>query len=450
MNLLNMENQNVEFKENWQDYYLKWICAFANSHGGILYIGVDDYGNIKGINDYHKLSETIPLKMRTTMGLFCPVEVLEDNNLKYIKITVEKYPYPVSYHGKYYKRIGTTTQEVTGLELDRMMLSTQGKTWDSVPVPYVDINELENDAIKFFKKRALETERMDKESLDVSNATLIQNLHLFETKYLNRAAILAFHPDPEMWFTGAFIKIAFFMNEADILYQDEVHGPLLFQVEKCMEIIYSKYMKALISYDGLYRKEKYFFPKDAFRELLLNAVVHKDYLSTTPIQIRIFEDKLYIWNPGRLPSAITIDNIYEEHISKPCNPNLANVFFKCGLIESWGRGYKKIKSFCELENAKLPEIDLGMGGITVKCFASEAYDALCKSDLNNKSVKEKRMNIILEYLKQHEFISNSEAMNLLEISSRTSRRLLNDAVKEGILIYKGDNKGRIYSLKEKV
>ncbi|WP_443738828.1 ATP-binding protein [Treponema sp.] len=259
-----------------------------------------------------------------------------------------------------------------------MILFAQGRTWDSIPVPNVNVDDLENDAFRLFRKKASDSGRLDKDSLDVINETLLHNLHLFENDYLTRAAILAFHPDPEKWITGAYIKIAYFENEADILYQDEIHGPLLLQVEKGIDLIYTKYMKALISYDDIYRKETFFFPRAAFRELLLNAVIHKDYLSTTPIQIRIYKDKIRLWNDGALPKEVPLENLYKEHISKPHNPNLANVFFKCGMIESWGRGFEKIESYCKEEKAKIPEIDLSLGGVTARCFASESYLKLMK------------------------------------------------------------------------
>ena len=215
---------------------------------------------------------------------------------------------------------------------------------------------------------------MDEESLKVSDETLIHNLHLFEHNYLTRAAILAFHGEPENWFIGSYIKIGFFLNEADISYQDEVHGPLLYQVGKTINLVYTKYMKALISYDdGIHRKETFFFPKEAFRELILNAVVHKDYSNSAPIQIRVYKDRLVIWNAGEFPSTITPSNIYNEHISTPHNPYLANIFFRCGFIESWGRGYSKIKGYCEREQANLPKIEFKQGGVSVSCFASPNY-----------------------------------------------------------------------------
>ena len=98
------ESQLIEYKQSWRDEYLKWICAFANTDGGKLYIGIKDNGEICGVDDAHKLSEDIPNKILNTMGLICPVNLLSDGDKKYFEIIVEKYPFPVSYHGKYYKK----------------------------------------------------------------------------------------------------------------------------------------------------------------------------------------------------------------------------------------------------------------------------------------------------------------------------------------------------------
>ncbi len=140
---------------------------------------------------------------------------------------------------------------------------------------------------------------------------------------------MCFHPDPEKWVTCAYIKIGFFAdNDADILYQDDVHGSLIMQVEKAMYLIYTKYMKAFISYNGIHRKETFFFPQEAFRELLLNAVIHRDYMTPTTIQIRIYAHKIRIWNFGKMPVNVPIDKLFKPHSSEPRNPNIANVFFK--------------------------------------------------------------------------------------------------------------------------
>ena len=374
MKILKDEKQDIEFKQSWRDEYLKWICAFSNTQGGTLYIGVRDDGEVLGVEDSHKLSEDIPNKILNTMGLICEVNLLSDADKKYFQIKAEKYPFPVSYHGKYYKRSGSTTQEVTGYELDAMILRVHGRTWDSIPVPHVTVDDLDNESIKIFKKRALEHNRLDAESLNVSNDVLFRNLRLYENDYLTRSAIMCFHPDPETWVQCAYIKIGFFAdNDADILYQDEIHGSLIMQVEKAMDLIYTKYMKALISYDGIYRNETFFFPKAAFRELLLNAVIHRDYLKPTPIQIKIYEHKIRIWNYGKMPVEVPVEKLFEPHSSEPRNPGIANVFFKAGYVESWGRGYKNITDICKERRAVLPVPEENSGGLVVECLPSEEY-----------------------------------------------------------------------------
>ena len=105
------EKQDIEFKQAWRDEYLKQVCAFANSSGGTQYIGVRDDGEVCGVEEAHKLSEDIPNKILSTMGLICPVDMLPDGDKSYFQIRVEKYPFPVSYRGKYYKRSGSTTQD---------------------------------------------------------------------------------------------------------------------------------------------------------------------------------------------------------------------------------------------------------------------------------------------------------------------------------------------------
>ena len=388
------ESQNIEFKQSWRDEYLKWVCAFANTDGGTLYIGVKDDGEVCGVEDSHKLSEDIPNKMLNTMGLICQVNLLTDSgsDKKYFQIIVEKYPFPVSYHGKYYKRSGSTTQEVTGDELDKMILSVQGRTWDSVPVPHVKAEDLDESAFKIFRSKALQRHRLDEDDFSMTREDLLHNLHCYENEYLTRAAVLAFHPDPEKWFTNAYVKIAYFENEADILFQDEVHGSLLEQVEKSMEIIYVKYMKALISYEGITRRETYFFPPEAFRELLLNALIHKDYMQPTPVQIQIFRDKINIWNYGEMPKTLSVEDLFKFHRSLPRNPNLANIFFRCGYVESWGRGYSKILRICKENGANIPVPRINTGGLDVECTASEKYLALAKELRINDSSEENQVN----------------------------------------------------------
>jgi ATP-dependent DNA helicase RecG len=134
------------------------------------------------------------------------------------------------------------------------------------------------------------------------------------------------------------LKIGYFETNVNLRYQDEVTGDLIFQVNQALEVLKTKYLRAWISYEGLQRIESWPVPMPALREAVLNAVVHKDYAIGAPIQISVYPDKLLIWNPGELPPNWTVEKLLSKHASIPFNPDVASVFFRAGMIESWGRG----------------------------------------------------------------------------------------------------------------
>lgn len=456
------EHQTIEWKETWQDEYLKWICGYANAYGGILYIGKDDNGNVVGINNSRQLLEKLPNKITDMMGIIVDVNLKFEGELEFLEIIVDKYPSLISFRGKYYYRSGSTMREITGKELDKAMLKSQGKTWDGVPLPRIKIEDLKQDAIKLFKKKAVERGRLTEEAVRVSNIILMEDLHLVdEDDHLLRAAMLAFYEDPEKWVTGSYIKIGYFgKSDSDLLYQDEVHGPLIEQVDKTVDLIYTKYLKALIDYKGIQRVEQYMFHRDAFREILLNAIVHKDYSGCNPIQISVYEDKMYIWNDGVMPTNLTsTEKLFQKHSSKPYNPKLADIFFKSGMIEAWGRGFDKIKEACEIYDGPLPEYDISEDGIMVRCNACERYLDLLHgkpeainsltsnerimSELMSGKMKEP-LEKILEYLKDNTEITNAIGQELTGRSTAQVRRYLNALCDAGVIKSNKGTKGNVY------
>ena len=206
---------------------------------------------------------------------------------------------------------------------------------------------------------------MDDTVLKDSNRVILDNLNLLEDGLLRRAALLLFHENPERFVPGAYVKIGFFRNDADLVYQDEVHGNLFLQVKATLDLLLTKYMKAYISYEGIQRVERFLFPKDALRELILNALVHRDYSTGTPIQIRVYEDQLWIANDGQLPVGWTVEHLLTRHASKPRNPLIAAAFFRTGDIESWGRGIEKVRAACTANDTEFPTFHFEPGGLMV-------------------------------------------------------------------------------------
>jgi len=367
------EMQTVEWKSSWRDEYLKWVCGFANAQGGVLEIGKDDHGTVVGLANSKRLLEDIPNKINNSMAIIADVDLREKSGLEYLVVTVESYPYPISYHGKYYYRSGATNRELTGNALDEFILKKQGRTWDGVPVPYVKVSDLDVVAFRDFRRKALSSKRLTEEDLAVSDAELIDSLRLTDGDYLKRASVLLFHEQPEKWVIGAYVKIGYFESDSELMYQDEVHGPLITMADKVMEALYLKFFKGLISYEGLQRIETYPVPWAACREAVLNAIVHRDYSTGVPIQIKVFPDEVIIYNDGRLPENWTVDDLLTRHRSMPHNPGIANAFFRSGQIETWGRGIEKIRAVCEAEGRPAPVFTATSNEIKVS-FATPITD----------------------------------------------------------------------------
>ena len=369
------EGQHLEWKASWRDDHLKTVCAFANADGGTLEIGRDDEGRVVGVGarERSRLLEELPNKLRDLLGIVAPMDVREDNGVLYLRIVVEPYPVAISYRGVYYQRSGSTNQVLRGPALDRFLLGKTGRCWDGMPDPRVSPDDLDPGAIAGFRKRAGKERRLSRDALAEDDAGLMDKLRLTHADYLSKAAILLFHRDPERFVAGAHVKVGYFRNDWDVRFHDVISGDLFTQVDKTMEVLLFKYLKAGISYDGIYRVESYPMPEPALREALLNAVVHRDYAVPAPIQIRVYDDRLCIYNPGSLPEGWTLGKLLGPHPSQPYNPDIANAFFWAGEIESWGRGIDRVLRACRRAGAPKPEIRLEPGGLGFEFRFSDVY-----------------------------------------------------------------------------
>ena len=432
------EAQNIEWKESWHNDYFKWICGFANAQGGTLFIGKDDDGNVKHLVNARKLLEDIPNQVRDLLGLMVDVNLHTENGEDFLEIVVEPYPFPISLRGKYYYRSGSTLQELKGAALAKFLLQRQGKKWDGVPVPNVTADDLKNDTFDFFRKKATKSKRLEPEDLDGTNQELLESLQLYleDEKMIKRAAVLLFHPKPEKYVTGAYIKIGYFENEADLMFQDEVHGNLFEQIEQTMDLLFTKYIKAMVSYEGISRVETYEYPREAVREALLNAVAHKDYSGGAPIQIKVYKDRILIWNDGQLPDNWTIHNLLKRHSSKPYNPDIANTLFRSGYIESWGRGIEKMMNYCKEAEIPAPNYFFEASDFLVE-FRKDIYN---EEFLIELGLNERQLKAVL-FAKEKGKITNSDYQDLNEISKRTASNELTELVEKYALFERKGTSG---------
>jgi len=410
------ESQNIEYKANWRDEYLKWICGFANASGGKLYIGVDDKGKVTGIDNHSKLLEDLPNKFRDILGVYAEVNLQSEDNKHYLEIIVPRYDVPISIRGKYYVRTGSTLQEITGLALNEFILKRTGKTWDDIPEQRASINDIDESSVKQFLKDARIAKRINVED-SISISDLLEKLRLLEDGQLKRAAMVLFGKDPGKFYQNMTVKIGKFgETDADLKFHEVVEGNLIQLKDGIGEMLNAKFFIHPIDFMGMQRVELDEYPVAAVREMILNALVHRNYMGA-PTQIRLYDDNFSVWNDGGLPEGISEEDLKKVHRSKPRNPLLADICFKAGYIDSWGRGTIKIIEACEEAELPEPVLKEEQGGFLSKIFK----DRFTKEQLKKMGLSERQIEAIL-YTKKYGEMTNSVYQKVANVSKATATR----------------------------
>ena len=434
------ESQNIEWKQSWHDDYLKWVCGFANAFGGTIFIGKDDNGNVTHLEEYKKLLESIPNKIREHLGIIAEVNLHQENGAHYIEIVVPIYTVPVSLRGRYYYRTGSTKIELTGNALNEFLLKKSGKTWDNVTEPAVTFEDIDSESVKAFIKDAQKSGRMPDVS-DLSIEELFEKLRLSDNGEIKRAAIILFGKDPNRFYPNVLVKMGRFGNDdADLKFQETEEGNIIQLLKSVPNQLNYKFFTKPIDFEGMQRVEKGEYPVAALREMILNALVHRTYMGSM-IQLRVYDSKLTLWNEGNLPEGMELESLKRHHISRPRNPIIADICFKAGYIDSWGRGTLKIINSCKDAGLPEPTITALDGGILVTLFK----DKYSTEQLKNLGLNERQIAAV-EFVKEKGRITNYELQQVLNLSERTILRELDILVKNSIFIRKGERKGTFYEL----
>ena len=449
----NGESQNIEYKESWRDEYLKWICGFANASGGSIYIGVNDDKEIIGVDNSKRLMEDIPNKIVTHLGIVADVNLLHEGELDYIEIIVEPSNIPIAYKGIYHYRSGSTKQELRGTALQQFILKKMGRSWDDVSNDRATLDDIDRKAIDYFLRKGIDAQRIPEDQREASTKEVLQSLGLIDDDgLLKNAAILLFGKNPLKFFPSVAFKIGRFgKDEADLMFQDVIEGNIIQMADRVMEVLQAKYLVSPVRFEGMQRYETLEIPKEAMREILYNAIAHKDYTGPD-IQMHVYDDHIEVWNEGELPEGYTEETLMGRHSSKPRNRNIANTMFKAGFIDTWGRGYKKIRDGFEAAGIPMPRVQNFCGGVQVTVQRTKFMQMMnVGSNVGNNVGSNVGNNVgnmsepqltdrqmkICKLIKDYPHISAKGLSEVLSVVPRTIERDLSELQKEGVIIREG-------------
>lgn len=432
------ENQHTEFKESWHDEYTRYISAFCNTEGGVLYIGIDDKGEVVGIEQPKKLIEKLPNFIAQKTGIMPLIHLREKAGKEYLEIEVQPSAMPISVHGRYYTRSGSVTSELQGNRLNMFLAAKMGLTWESVIEEDFSLEDIDTDTVERFK--LLAKDRVPSIEQETDLLALMERLNLVVGGRFKRAAVVLFGKNVQRYVLQARIKIGKFLTDTEVLTTDIVEGNLIQQVDRALDILRTKYLLSYISYEGIHRREKLVYPYEALREALLNSIIHREYFVSSEIQVRVYEDKLVIGNEARLHD-ITVEDLSRPHPSRPHNKLIADVFYKAGFIESWGRGTQRIIDNCLAEGLSAPVYEHKMGFLYLPFFHERINERI-----NELSDMERE---VYQILREEPTIRQIDLANRLDLTEQYIRKLIKKLKEHGWIERIGARKNGYWKIIEK-
>lgn len=416
-----IESETLELKTSLSELndIIETITAFANVKGGELYIGINPNGKVVGVSVGANTIENLASDIRrdTDPSVFPNIDVVRIKNKDVIKITVQEFPIkPVFAKGKVFIRVGKSNQKASADEIRKLINAHSLRKWDR-QTNRIPLTEISSSLLKIFLNR-IEEESDTKFDGKRNKELILKRFELIDGKKPTNASILLFSKNPQKHFISSFVKCAKFKGTEAIDFEDfqDIKGSLIEQIPAVLNFI-RKHINVRIEIKGKpERDEIWEVPKEALREAVINAICHRDYESTANVQVRIFDDRIEIWNPGILPPEITLEQLKTEHPSIPRNELIAQTFYRLRLIENWGTGTNRIIRLCKEAGVSAPIFSERVGTFITTFKRSKVEPTYTTSELT------KTQQAIIEYLRRAGEASTSDIVDALEIHRSTIQR----------------------------
>ena len=429
------ESIHLELKKEYVKDILKTVIAFANTSGGKIYIGIDDDGKVLGVQkldtDILKLSNSIRDSIKPDITLFASILVEKIDGKDVIVVDVQKgasSPYYLTDKGirpsGVYVRQGASSVPATDVAILKMIRDTDGDNFE-------ELRSLNQNLDFDFLKKEFEDANIKLEHSQMRTFNIIDEDGL----YTNLGLLLS-EQCPHT------IKAAVFEGSTKEIFKDrfEFSGSLLKQMKDVYSFL-NRYNRTNSEITGLKRTDTREYPEIAIREALLNSIVHKEYSYSSSTLISVFDDKIEIVTIGGLTKGLSQDDIMLG-VSILRNRNLANIFYRLKLIEAYGTGIPKIIESYNEYNVK-PKIEI----------SSNAFKITLPNTLKEKSISKLEKNLsdkeylIVNMLKENEYIKRTDIEKNLSISSSMAIKLLRNMVDNLVIEKIGKGKNVIYRLK---
>lgn len=453
------ESEQVEFKSSFNEDVIVSLVAFANTRGGSVYVGVADNGKITGVTlSTESVQQWLnSIKSKTEPSIMPDVEVLEIEGKQIVKIHIIEYPVkPLSIQGKYYRRVQNSNHLLSASEVSDCYMQSMQYSWDSYLYAGATLEDLDPQRIRKFISRINEKGRIN---LDGSDIEILRKLKLIKDNNPTNAAILLFAKDPLMYDIHAGR-----LKTPDMILDDRIIRNTLFEaLDETMRYIISHLKVAYEISDqtvrtSTQRTEIFEYPLDALRELVLNAIIHRKYNSHVDIQIKIFDNKITIFNPGNLYGNITIDDLNrDDYQASARNKLIVEAFYLTGDIEKYGTGYQRIRKsistyptmkfiYREAQDGYLAELTYELQ----KNKQNETEDIGENNNLITKDVEKGKKRArkgqekgkeIIELMTANQYVSMNDLSLLIGVSIKSIRTEIDRLKQAGIITRIGPDKG---------
>ena len=442
MKYVDRESSVLELKRELPKYnqIIKTIIGFSNQHGGKLVVGVADNGDIVGISEDDAVSFMESLSKAvyeaSTPAILPIVYIQRMGNKTLLVIEVSSganKPYYLKSEGLEkgtYIRLGPTTLKANIELIEELKWQSRGRAYDTLPVyqsSELDLNEKE---VKHFiqERKERKKEKITKELL--LSYYLICKEHV--STYVTTAGILLFGKQPQHFFSEAFIMCTHFKGREgrESIATIDCTGTLFEQFQSAFNFIVSRLSRSF-SIKGVKREETLEIPEEALREVLLNAIVHRNYHIASCIKIAIYDNRIEFFSPGSFSAPLNAENL-KLGISYIRNVAICKVFREAGYIEKLGSGLPTVfKSYVD-RNLKEPKVIEGENFI--KCI-------LPREEKESSRVCE---DPILQLFDTATEITISDVVQNLGISRTNAGGKLRDLVLRGKIEKTGRGRGSCY------